>query len=64
MQVGLTYQLAFNGEKYLRKVEARTLVNNVIGQWLVDHKLSHSTSIQPMYNMHPVFDSTPAGKMA
>lgn len=49
VQVGLTYQLAFNGERFARVAEARTLVNHVIGQWLQAHKLTHSTSIQPLY---------------
>lgn len=47
MQVGLTYELAFTGEKFAREVEARTLVNHVVGQWILAHKLTHSTSLQP-----------------
>lgn len=49
MQVGLTYQLAFNGESFARVMEARTLANDVIGTWLQEHKLTHSTSVQPLY---------------
>ena len=47
LQVGLTYELAFIGEKFSRAVEARTLVNHVVGQWILAHKLTHSTSLQP-----------------
>jgi hypothetical protein len=53
VQVGLMYQLAFNGERFARVVEARTLVHHVIGQWLIDHNLSHSASVQPLYTFHP-----------
>lgn len=49
MQVGLTYQLAFNAERFARVVEARTLINHVIGKWLQENNLMHSTSVQPQY---------------
>jgi hypothetical protein len=62
MQVGLTYQLAFNGVSYLKVVEARTLVNHVVGKWLVDHKLSHTTSTQPTYEINPLANEDAAGK--
>ena len=47
--MGLTYQLAFNGEQFARVADARTLVSDVLGRWLQEHKLTHSTSIQPLY---------------
>lgn len=50
MQVGLCYQLAFNGEKFSVVVEARTLINHTIGEWQRHHKITHSTSVQPLYN--------------
>lgn len=50
MQVGLCYQLGFNGEKFSSVVEARTLINHAIGEWLRHHKIIHSTSVQPLYN--------------
>lgn len=50
MQVGLCYQLAFNGETFSSVVEARTLINHTIGEWLRHHKIMHSTSVQPLYN--------------
>lgn len=62
VQVCLTYQLAFNGAKFARVAEARTLVNHVIGQWLVDHELSHSTSVQPLYNYTPCSHAKASGK--
>jgi hypothetical protein len=54
MQVGLTYEITSRGERFGRVVEARTLVNHVIGQWVLDHEMTHSTSIQPQIELKPV----------
>jgi hypothetical protein len=51
MQVGLCYELAFNGEKFVKVCEARTLVNYVIGNWMKDHRIKHSSSVRPVHTM-------------